>query len=244
MNFQNIINSSGIKIEQIINQRNTFFYILRGNYDELLKIMRFSIDDPFLLRIEFTGNQDEQYIQRQKTQQIVLQDVNRRLFNFIAGSYTILEYNKYFMQQNRDLSVTKSVLNDFYKEQVAGFMFGLRNHFLHGNFIDFTRSYAITRNENGENEVHENNFFFDLCKIQNYKDNEGKDRWTKNAEAIGKIYITNNKPKIAVDIACENYFTEIEKLHNSITESFTNKYENELNDLRQMQEKFRESHKM
>lgn len=244
MSLHDIINSEGFKIEQTIIQRNSFFYILDGNYNELLNIINFCIKDPFLLNVQFKGDEREIYIQRQEAIRILLLDTNRKLFNFITGSYTILEYNKCFMQQNRDLSVTKVDLENFYKKPIAGFMFGLRNHFLHGSFIDFTQSYGIKLNENGEQEVNENSFFFDLDKIIVYKDENGKDRWTKNAEVIGKQYITDNLPKIAVDVTCNNYFNEIQSLHNSITKSFADKYVNELNELQQARERCRESYKI
>ena len=227
--------SIGYKIQQKLHHRDTFFFILKRNHDELQNLMEECLKDPFLLKVEFSGNEQERNKQRRLTENQLLCEVNRLIFNFISSAYSLLQFNELFLSENKDLSYTKSDLKNFYQEPVAGFIFGLRNHFLHGSLISFQKSTSLRMANNAGYEISENGYFFQLEKIEKYLDDEGNRRWTKNAESIGKKYIELHKPKICAMKTCREYYEKIQHIHQSINQSLSNKYPAELDELRKMQ---------
>jgi hypothetical protein len=233
--MKEMYDSIGYKIQQKLYCRDTFFFILERNHNELQDLMKKCLEDPFLLKVKFSGNQQEQYTQRRLSIDLLLREVNRLIFNFISSAFSLLEFNKSFLSEHKYLSYTKSDLDNFYREPIAGFIFGLRNHFLHGNLISFQQSYGERIAENGEHEISENGYFFQLEEIEKYLDGKGDPRWTKNAEAIGKSYIELNKPKICAMKTCREYYEKIHHIHQSINKSLSDKYAVELAELRKMQ---------
>jgi hypothetical protein len=233
--MKEVYDSIGWKIQLKLHRRDTFFFILKGNHDELQNLMKECLEDPFLLKVEFSGNEEEQYKQRSLIEHQLLCEVNRLIFNFISSAYSLLEFNKSFLSEHKDLSYTKSDLDNFYREPIAGFIFGLRNHFLHGSLISFQKSTFLRMANKEGYEISENGYFFQLEEIEKYLDDKGNPRWTKNAESIGKKYIELHKPKVCAMKTCREYYEKIQQIHQSINKSLSDKYAVELAELRKMQ---------
>lgn len=205
-----IIHSEGYKAEQEINRRYEFLFILEQNFQELKRNIEFCAEDPFLIKHKFDGkDENEIYQKRQQAIRVLLVNTNRLLFNFISSSYAILEFNKIS---------NKTEMEQVYRIPLFGFFFGLRNHFLHGNIIDFAQTYAAKINDQGYMEEAENGFFFDLEKIKEYPN-----RWKGNAEIVGLQFIQSNLPKVDLIKICDNYCKDIATMHNDITQAFYDK---------------------
>jgi hypothetical protein len=214
-----IFSHKGFLAEKLIHNRKEFLFILEQNYEDLSRMIEICVQDPFLLSFDFKGEtEEEKYIQRTTACRILLINVNRLLFNFISSAYAVIEFD--------------SKKNDFSKKPIFSFFFGLRNHFLHGNIIDFSYNYHQILGKTGSETI-ENGFFFDLEKIQKYQN-----RWQSYNEKAGLKFIEQNLPKIDLQIACKKYFEEIALMHKKITDSIYNDNKKEIDELNEIRLKY------
>ena len=214
--FTEIFSHKGFLAEKLINSRNDFIFILEQNYEDLSKMIEICVQDPFLLSFDFKGEmEEEKYIQRTTADRMLLINVNRLLFNFISSAYAVIEFN----DKKNDVSTIP----------IFSFFFGLRNHFLHGNIIDFSQIQTISNTD----KICENGFFFYLEKIQKYEN-----RWQSYNEKAGLEFMRQNLPKIDLQITCKQYFEEIALMHNKITDSIYNDNKKEINELNEIRLKY------